>query len=197
MWCRYADDGICHCKTREQAEALLAELEQRFKECKLEIHPDKTKIIYCKVNSRNVSYQGNTSFVFLGYEFRTRAAQSSKTGKLFTSFLPAISPKAEKSITEKIKELNVKSRSDLSLIQIAEWLNPMIRGWINYYGKYTKTAMNDVLRRINTTLIRWSMKKFKKLRGRKTYATTVMLDQMKISPNLFAHWKVGVKSVFI
>ncbi len=128
LWCRYADDGICHCKTEEQAEALRVELEQRFKECKLEIHPEKTKIVYCKDGSRKGVYPGNTSFVFLGYEFRVRRAENKKTKEIFGGFLPAISPKAEKAITQKIRELNVRNKSNLSLQELAKWLNPMIQG---------------------------------------------------------------------
>ena len=114
VWCRYADDGICHCKTKEQAEALLLKLEQRFKDCKLEIHPEKTKIVYCKIGNHNKDYQGNTSFVFLGYEFRARRAENRNTKTVFTGFLPAISAKAEKSILEKVRSLHIKGRSDLS-----------------------------------------------------------------------------------
>jgi RNA-directed DNA polymerase len=100
-WCRYADDGVCHCESEEQAKALLAELDNRFKDYKLEIHPDKTKIVYCKDSNRKAAYLGNTKFVFLGYEFRARAADNKKSKQVFTGYLPAISPKAEKSINEK------------------------------------------------------------------------------------------------
>lgn len=197
LWCRYADDGICDCKTKEQAEALLAELEQRFKECKLEIHPDKTKIVYCKDSGRKEGYTGNTRFEFLGYEFRARRAENKKTKQIFGSFLPAISPKAEKAITQKIRELNVRNRSDLSIEQIAEWLNPMIRGWMNYYGKFTKTAINRVFQRLNQTLTQWSMRKFAKLARRKAYAVKCMEEFASQHTYLFAHWRVGITDVYI
>ncbi len=197
LWCRYADDGICHCETREQAETLLVELGQRFKDCKLEIHPDKTKIVYCKDGVRKASNCSNTKFVFLGYEFRARAAENKRTNQVFTGFLPAISPKAEKSIMEKIRKLNVRNRSDLSLTQLAEWLNPMITGWMNYYGKYTKSALSKVLQRINGTLTKWSMRKYQKLRNRKIYAAKHMEELASRATNLFAHWRVGVTSVSI
>ncbi len=197
LWCRYADDGICHCKTKAQAETLLVELEQRFKDCKLEIHPDKTKIVYCKDGSRKATHQGNTSFVFLGYEFRARAAENRNTKQVFTNFLPAISPKAKKDITQKVRQLGVRNRADLSLKQIAEWLNPMIRGWINYYGKFTKSALNSVLQKINGTLVRWSMGKYRKLKHRVSYAALCLKKQAHTTPNLFAHWKLGIKDVSI
>lgn len=197
LWCRYADDGICHCETKEQAEALLAELEKRFLECKLEIHPEKTKIVYCgKCNSKE-KYKGNTSFVFLGYEFRTRRSKEHRTGEIFGGFLPAISPKAKQAINQKIRELNVRNKSNLSLQQIAEWLNPMIRGWIEYYGKFTKSELNSVFQRLNGTLVRWSMKKYKKLAKRPTYAAEHMEKIARKHTELFAHWKAGITSVFI
>ena len=196
-WCRYADDGICHCKTKEQAEALLAELKQRFNECKLEIHPDKTKIVYCNDGNRKEVYSGNTSFVFLGYEFRARAAENKTAKVIFCSFLPAISPKAKKAITQKIRELNVRNKSSLSLQQIATWLNPMIRGWINYYGKFTKSALNSVFQRLNRTLTMWSMKKYKKLAHRVTYAAKRMEEMARKHTNLFAHWQAGIINAHI
>lgn len=197
LWCRYADDGICHCKTKEQAEALLAELELRFKECKLEIHPDKTKIVYCKDGNRKDTYDGNTSFVFLGYEFRVRAAENKSTKQIFGSFIPAICSKAKKDIITKIRGLNIRNRTDLNLKQIAQWLNPMIRGWMNYYGKYTNSALHRVLRKINWVLIQWSMRKYEKLRFKKTRAAKYMFDYANKNTYLFAHWKVGITSASI
>lgn len=197
LWCRYADDGICHCKTETEAQALLVELKQRFAECKLEIHPDKTKIVYCKDGNRKEVYDGNTSFVFLGYEFRARGAENKSTKKVFTSFLPAISPKAKKSIIQKIRDLNVRNKSELSLEQIAQWINPMIRGWINYYGQYTQSAINDVFLRINGTLAKWSMRKYKRLRNRPTRAAKLMEEIANKQPYLFAHWRVGITGVLI
>lgn len=175
----------------------MLELKQRFSECKLEIHPDKTKIVYCKVgHSKNVSHS-NTSFVFLGYEFRARGAENKKTNIVFTSFLPAISPKSEKSILEKIKSLRIQTRSDLSLQDIAKWINPMLRGWINYYGQYTQSAMSAVLKRIDSILVAWSRRKYLKLKNRKIYAIKCMKDYASKHTNLFAHWKLGIMDVFI
>ncbi len=197
LWCRYADDGICHCKTKEQAETLLSELEQRFRECKLEIHPEKTKIVYCKDGGRKEAYTGNTSFEFLGYEFRVRRAENRKTKEIFGSFLPAISPKAEKAITQEIRELNVRNKSNLSLQELAKWLNPKIQGWINYYGKFTKSALNKVFQRFNRTLTMWSMRKYAKLANRKTYATKCMAEFAVKHKSLFAHWRIGITTVSI
>ena len=197
LWCRYADDGICHCKTKEQAESLLKELEQRFIDCKLEIHPEKTKIVYCNTRNHREILAEHTSFVFLGYEFRTRGAENKSTKKVFASFLPSISPKAEKSILEKLRELNVRNRSDLSLLQIAKWLNPMIRGWINYYGKYTVSALTYTLQRINGMLVRWSMRKYDSLKNKKTRAVKHMEEFARNNTNLFVHWKAGITNALI
>ena len=197
LWCRYADDGICHCKTRKEAQALLEALKQRFIECRLEIHTDKTKLVYCKSYLHKDNKYENTSFTFLGYEFRARPAENSKTGEIFTSFLPAISPKAKKSILAKIRELNVRNKTGHSLEQLAKWLNPILRGWINYYGKYTRSEIEGIFTRINGTLAKWSMRKYKKLRNKKTQAAKLMEEIASNKPYLFAHWRIGITGVFI
>ena len=197
LWCRYADDGICHCKTRKEAQALLEALKQRFIECRLEIHPDKTKLVYCKSYLHKDNKYEDTSFTFLGYEFRARPAENSKTGEIFTSFLPAISPKAKKSILAKIRELNVRNKTGHSLEQLAKWLNPILRGWINYYGKYTRSEIEGIFTRINGTLAKWSMRKYKKLRNKKTQAAKLMEEIASNKPYLFAHWRIGITGVFI
>jgi len=196
-WCRYADDGICHVKTKAEAEALLLELKHRFEDCKLEIHPDKTKIVYCNVKNRREDYPGNTSFEFLGYEFRARRAQKNETKELFTGFLPAISPKSEKGIIGEIRALHIKCRSDSSLSEIAQMINPKLQGWINYYGRYTRSAMNKVLSQINSVLVAWSRQKYVKLKDRKCYAIECMKKYARMHNNLFAHWKIGVIEAFI
>ena len=195
-WCRYADDGIVHCKTEAEAQALLVELKQRFAECKLELHPDKTKIVYCKDSNRTESYP-NTAFKFLGYEFRGRWAKNWQSNTHFESFLPAVCKEAKKSMTATIRKLNVRNRTDLSLEEIAKWLNPILQGWINYYGKFTRSELNIVLRRFNSTLIRWSMHKYKKLRWHFTKAAKIMQDTACRRLHLFAHWRIGISNAFV
>ena len=195
-WSRYADDGICHCKTEAEAQALLVELTQRFADCNLELHPDKTKIVYCKDGSRNDNY-ANTSFTFLGFEFGRKQAKNVTTGTYFLGFLPAVSKEAKKNMTAKIRMLNVRNRSDLSLEQLAEWLNPILRGWINYYGRFTKSALYVVFRQVNSALIKWSMRKYKKLREHFTKAAEVMCNIAVKRKDLFAHWLFGVTSAFV
>lgn len=194
-WCRYADDGLVHCKTEASAQKLLKELKQRFAECKLELHPDKTKIIYCKDDNRKNDYE-NTKFKFLGYEFRRRRAKSIKQ-ELFLSFSPAICKEAKKAISRRIHRTEIRNRTDLSIEQIAEWLNPMINGWINYYGRFNKTAMRSVMQLINKTLIKWCMKKYKRFKNKKRKAIDFMMNLFKNCSSLFAHWKRGINVLFI
>jgi RNA-directed DNA polymerase len=196
-WCRYADDGLIHCRTQAQAELILQQLEQRFRNCELELHPEKTKIIYCQDKMRTADYQGNIKFEFLGYEFRPRMVENPKTKHKFLGFTPAISPKAKKAIMQTLREMKIYRKTDISLQQIAESINPKIRGWINYYGQYTKSALNIIFQRINAILVRWSIRKYKTLQGRLIYATNCMKDIAKRYPNLFTHWKYTIGSVFI
>lgn len=194
-WCRYADDGLAHCKTRLGAERLLVQLKQRFEECGLEMHPDKTKIIYCKDGKRKGNHV-NTKFKFLGYEFRRRMVKGNNN-QLFLSFNPAICKEAKKEICHTIRRTGIRNRSDLSLEEVAYWLNPMINGWINYYGKYNKSALKPVMRQINFTLIKWSTRKYKKFRYSKAKACQFMIRTFDKRPYLFAHWKRGISGSFV
>lgn len=194
-WCRYADDGLAHCRTQSEAEGLLVALRERFKSCGLEMHPDKTKIVYCKDDRRKGDHQ-NTKFNFLGYEFRRRKVKG-RNNTLFSSFNPAISKDAKKAISRKIRKLGVRNRSDLSLEEIAKWLNPVIRGVINYYGKFNKSALWPVMRHINLTLIKWSMQKYEKFRYSKARACLYIIDTFEKRTYLFAHWKQGIRGSFV
>lgn len=195
MWCRYADDGIVHCKTKLEAETLMKNLKQRFAECGLELHPGKTKIVYCKDAKRKGEHQ-NTKFTFLGYEFRRRMVRGFND-KMFLSFSPAICKEAKKDICRRIRETGVRNRSELSLQEVANWLNPMISGWINYYGKFNKSALKPVMRQINFTLIKWSTRKYKAFRHSKAKATQFMIKTFEKRPYLFAHWKQGISGSFV
>lgn len=136
LWCRYADDGLVHCGTEQEAQQLLAMLTQRFAECRLELHPTKTKIVYCKDVNRKGHYP-NTAFDFLGYTFRSRLVKESKRNKFFVSFTPAASKTALKSMRAATRDRGFKSRTELELKDIAKMANPVLRGWMEYYGRYT------------------------------------------------------------
>ena len=194
-WCRYADDGLAHCKTEYQAQKLLVRLRKRFKECGLELHPDKTKIVYCKDNNRRKKYT-ETEFVFLGYEFRCREVRNTKSNQVFLNFTPAVSKAVVNSMRAKIRNSNLRKRTDLSLDDIAIKYNPILQGWLNYYGEYTRSSMYPVLRHFNKTLVTWSMRKFKKLKGRKIRAGNFLIGISKRQSHLFAHWKIGMVGSF-
>lgn len=160
-------------------------------ECGLELHPNKTKIVYCKDWKRKGEYP-NTSFDFLGYTFCLRSTKNRKQNKLFVSFNPAVSKAAQKAMRARIRKEGTRNRTDLSLNEIAEWNNPVLRGWINYYGRYNRSALYPVVRHFNRTLVAWAMRKFKKFRRRKTKAMRFIENISKRQPHLFAHWKVGL-----
>lgn len=188
---RYADDSVIHCCTKDQAEELKEALQARLKACGLEMHPDKTKIVYCKDADRNKCHS-NVSFDFLGYTFRSRKSRNKK-GKYFTGFLPAVSDKAKKAIRERIREWKLSGRSGSDPITLATEINPVLRGWINYYGYYYKSELQDVLGYVNLILKSWARQKFKNLHGRKTKASEWVVKLYERAPYLFAHWKIGVR----
>jgi len=194
-WCRYADDAVIHCRTEQQAKQILAELERRYKECDLELHPDKTKIIYCKDNKRKGKYP-NTKFDFLGYTWRNRRMKD-KYGKTYMSFNPAVSVAAQKSMRAKIKARRFYRRTELELIDIAEIFNPVLRGWDNYYGKFRRSELNSVFRHFNKTLVAWARRKYKRLVGNRKAAVKLLLEISRKNPTLFHHWKTGMTSVFV
>jgi RNA-directed DNA polymerase len=184
---RYADDAIVHCASRREAEAVLAGLVVRMNEVGLRLHPDKTRIVYCKDSNRRGEYQ-HTSFTFLGYAFRPREALNSKTGKPFTSFLPAISPEALKAKSQVLRRMRIHRRTDLTLDELARWLNPIIAGWMHYYGRYYRTAVRPLLQRVNFYLRRWTARKYKRLRTHKRFERwrTGLISR---EPGLFVHWR--------
>jgi RNA-directed DNA polymerase len=188
---RYADDVIVHCRTEDEAERIRTAIELRVKECKLELHPEKTKIVYCKDSNRKERYR-NEKFDFLGYTFRPRRAKN-QSGALFTSFLPAISEEAEKSIREKIRNWKLYKRSGIEIVDISRMFNPVIRGWIQYYGKYYPSALNSWMLQLDRCIAKWVMCKYKRLRGRVRKAWGWMKRMKRQSPHLFAHWQFGKK----
>lgn len=193
-WCRYADDAVAHCRTEQQAQQLLAELKLRYEECGLELHPSKTKIVYCKDGRRKIEYP-NKEFDFLGYGFCCRRVKNSKNNEMFLGFTPAVSKAATKSMREKTRNHMFYRRTELSLNDIANEFNPVLRGWIEYYGRYNRSALSPVFRHFNKTLVAWAKRKYKKLRG-KTRAGILLERIAKREPRLFAHWKIGMVGAF-
>jgi len=188
---RYADDSVVHCKTEKEAQELRDALEKRFSECGLELHPGKTKIVYCKVDDRRENYPV-TKFDFLGYTYRSRRSKN-RWGKYFVNFLPAVSNRAKKEMRQVLRSWKIHLRSDKSLVDISRMINPMIRGWINYYGKYYRSELYCVFQHLNRTLARWATRKYKRLRGHKRRAMFWLGKIASREPMLFCHWKWGIK----
>jgi RNA-directed DNA polymerase len=185
---RYADDGICHCQSEEQARKLRAVLEQRFAECGLTLHPEKTHIVYCKDDDRRGDYP-NQKFDFLGYTFRPRLARR-RQGKIGVSFSPAVSSKALKAVRRELRSWRLPRRSDKSLDDLARMFNPIVRGWINYYGHYYKSALYPTLRHIDAKLAQWAYWKYKTLRGHRRRARQWLDRVARRQSSLFAHWSL-------
>jgi len=183
---RYADDIIVHCKTEEEAIKLKEQIKERLLKCKLELHPEKTKIVYCKDSNRKGSGQ-NENFDFLGYTFRPRSSRN-RSGKLFTNFSPAISDKAKKKIRDEMKEKLKKVKPNRSLIEVAQITNPAALGWINYYGKFNASELWPVVMYIESMVMKWVKKKYKKLQGWKERIKW-MLNIRERQPDLFRHWQ--------
>lgn len=188
---RYADDIICHCVSLKQAEFIKRQIQQRLVECKLELNETKTKIVYCKKNHRDIEYDC-IQFDFLGYTFRPRRAVD-QNKEVFINFSPAISNAAKKEIWETVRKWNRHYWVQLTLEEIAKEINPIIQGWINYYGKHNVRDLKEVLFPVNMKLSRWVRDKFKGFRKHKTKAVYRLGDMALANPNLFAHWKWGVK----
>jgi RNA-directed DNA polymerase len=188
---RYCDDAVIHCVSQEQACQVRDALATRLATVGLELHPDKTRIVYCQDEDRRGDHEV-TSFTFLGYTFRPRLAKS-KYGKHFVNFLPAVSKDAIKAMGREIRSWHIARRSDKSLSDLALMFNSIVQGWINYYGRFYKSMLYPLLRRINDHLVRWAMRKYKRLRRREKRAGELMAEASRRSPRLFAHWRFGLK----
>jgi RNA-directed DNA polymerase len=183
---RYADDAVVHCRSQAQAEAVLDALRSRMEQVGVRLHPDKTKIVYCKDGKRRGSHE-HTEFTFLGFTFRARAVRAKK-GNVFTGFGPAASKDAIKKMNAQVKSWRLHTRTGHSMGEIADAINPVIRGWMQYYGAFYRTELYPLLRRINSYLVRWVRKKYKRL---KTFKRAHRAWKRVTSqyPAWFAHWR--------
>jgi RNA-directed DNA polymerase len=188
---RYCDDAVIHCGSEEQARTVRDALAKRLAAVCLELHPGKTRIVYCKDDDRRGDHEA-TSFTFLGYTFRPRLAKN-RWGKHFVNFLPAVSKDAIKAMSREIRSWHIARRSDKSLNDLALMFNSIVQGWINYFGRFYKSMLYPLLRRINDHLVRWAMRKYKRLRRREQRARELMAEASRRSPRLFAHWRFGQK----
>ena len=183
---RYADDIVCHCRSKEEAEALLNDLRERLAECKLQLHPVKTKLVYCKDGKRKGEYP-NTCFDFLGFSFHARTVQD-RNGNLFTGFNPSVSRKALKRMNLAIRSLNITRCTTMTLSMLAARLNPMVRGWVTYYGAFYPETLKRFMVRIDLRLGRWARNKYKRLRGHKRQAWSWLKRCRESLPKMFVHW---------
>ena len=194
-WCRYADDGLVHCRSEQEAQTFKVELQTRLAECRLELHPTKTKVVYCRDGRRRGKYP-NVKFDFLGYCFRPRRVLNHRENTLFCGFNPAVSVSAMKAMRATIRELGLRRRTELSVTDIARQINPLLRGWIAYYGRYAPSALAPVLRYVNLTLRAWVMRKFKRFDAKKIRAGHFLERMAREHADLFVHWRLGMTGVF-
>lgn len=183
---RYADDIVCHCRTKIEAEKLLENLKERLEDCRLQVHPVKTKLVYCKDNKRKGMYP-LTRFDFLGFSFHGRTVQDRK-GNLFTGFNPGVSRKSLKRMNESLRALKMYRNTQVTLPELAERINPMVRGWIDYYGAFYPEPLKRFLIRIELGLGRWARNKYKRLRGHKRRSWTWLKRYRATVPGMFVHW---------
>ena len=189
---RYADDVVVHCVSEKQARYVLGAISKRLAEVKLEVHPDKTRIVYCRDGNRQGPHP-EVQFDFVGYTFCPRWAKRQTDGHAFLNFLPAVSREAAKKMVHQIGDWNLHLRSGASLREMAEEVNEVTRGWINYYGRYYRSRLLPILQRINDELVRWATRKFKKLRRSPARGRRLMAAVAQREPSLFEHWKLGAR----
>lgn len=185
---RYADDAIIHCRDMKEAEALKADLTARLKDCGLELHPEKTQIVYCKDSNRRQKGVEKMSFDFLGYTFKPRLARNSQRGEWFTNWLPAVSNRSMRSMNEKMRKWEVLKQTSNQLQEIATAINPVLTGWINYYSKFYKAKLVNYMHIVNVKLASWARRKYKKLRASEMKAIRWLHGVSVRQPKLFAHW---------
>jgi len=185
---RFADDVVVHCETEGQARAMRAAIAERMEVVGLELHPDKTRIVYCKDANRRDDAE-HTSFDYLGYTFRGRQARGPHGH--FLSFSPAMSAEAKKAKSQQVRAWHLNRRNSTDLTGLAEDINPQVRGWFNYYGVFYRSELYPLARRIDEHLVRWAMQKFKRLRGRPWQAWEWLAKIRQHSPLLFAHWQLA------
>ncbi len=190
LFCRYADDGILHCRSKQQAEYVLERIAKRFQECSLAIHPAKSGIIYCKDKNRSGNYE-RISFDFLGFTFRPRRCVNGK-GVVHPNFLPAISQTSRKAINQEIRGWHIQLKNDKSLLDLSRMFGSVLQGWSNYYGRFYPSAMQGIWRHINRYLVQWARRKYKRFAGHKRRAYQYLDKLARLNKRLFVHWKLEV-----
>ncbi len=186
---RYADDIVIHCQTHQEAKCLLNSLKERLTTCRLEVHRSKTKIVYCKKEGRYLEYK-SVQFDFLGFSFQPLRFHLKKGGS-FLQYDCKMSRKSKKRILARLRSLKLDNRTRSTLQDLAQILNPKIRGWINYYGKVSCNSLKPIFYYLHHRLLKWVMKKFKGHKNSRVRSVKWLRQCRKDFPNLFYHWSLG------
>ena len=190
-FCRYADDGVIHCKSEVQARLVLRKLGERLRECGLELHPEKTKVVYCQDVNRQGEFP-TIQFTFLGYTYRPRKAVD-KYGRVYVNFSPAVSREALKTMRQTVRGWHLQLMGDKELSDLSNMFGPVLRGWSNYYGRFYPTALKPLWRHVNDYLVRWMQRKYKRLARRVIRAARALGQAAENQPRSFVHWEKGFR----
>ena len=186
---RYADDAVVHCCSQKQAELVMHSIASRLEACGLTMHPEKSKVVYCKDSGRTGSYP-HVQFTFLGFTFRPRDARN-KQDRIFTSFQPGASNEATKRMRQTVREWKLHRQTPGTLAELAQQYNPVIRGWWNYYGEFYRTVMYKLLGYIDRKLEQWARRKYKHLSRHKQGSADWLRQMKRVHPEMFFHWSVA------
>jgi len=185
---RYADDIVIHCESKEQSESIEQALAARLKECGLTLHPEKTRVVYCKDGKRKGLY-ATKKFTFLGYTFQPRSSKNQRTGEIFTGFLPAASREAEKKFRSSIKQSGILKLRSWTLENLAKQLNPRIRGWYQYFSHFYQSALKGMNDWLDRAIAGWLKCKYAL---NPTSAWILLKRIAKSNQTLFEHWRFGL-----
>lgn len=187
---RYADDVICHCDSQAQAQSLRTELEQRLAQFSLELHSEKTRVVYCADANRRGPHEQRT-FDFLGYSFKPRAARN-RWGKVFTNFSPGVSDKAGKAMRGEIRDWRLQRQSRCSMEELLAQKRPVLAGWVRYYGLFNPSSLWRALQSLDVHLVQWVRGKFKSLRAHSQDAWDWLKGLKTRAPTLWPHWREAI-----
>jgi RNA-directed DNA polymerase len=186
---RFADDAVVHCVTERQARNVREAIGRRLAEVGLELHPDKTRVVYCKDTRRHLDYD-QVAFTFCGYTFRPRRAYDKKRRQAYTRFLPAVAPEKLTDMSRKVASWRLHRRTTRTLNELAAEANPAVRGWLTYYTGFYPSMVIPLCRRIDRHLVRWARRKYERLKRSDKRARAWLRGVRKRAPDLFAHWKL-------
>lgn len=190
---RYADDAVVHCRSQAQAEAVMRTIASRLEECGLRMHPEKSKIVYCKDSNRTGTYP-NVQFTFLGFTFRPRDAWSEKRNRRFTAFLPGVSNAALLRMRDRVRTWRLHRRTSTTLDELAQQCNRIMQGWWNYYGAFYRAAMRKFFGYVDRRLEQWARRKYKTLATHKCQSVAWLCKMKQLYPRMFFHWRVDART---